>query len=217
MLFHNKKGLELPITAIIVLIIAITFLGLMIYFIKTSLTRGITGVETQFNLLSQQEKEFVEQLGKVVTFTLGTDWKVKKGTAKEFKVYLKNNFQNSAGTAVCHALRVKCLQAMGKDNTCPDQQGATPVIIGGYTELMSADTAAVSSAKWFPIIVSKKVDIPNSEYVSFPGTIQITTGAADTYTMEAELLVSTQKKDCVNTGDTDFESAGTERFTIEVS
>ena len=31
----NKKGLELPITAIIVLIIAISFLGFALYLIKT--------------------------------------------------------------------------------------------------------------------------------------------------------------------------------------
>jgi len=156
---------------------------------------------------------FVEQLGKVVTFTLGTDWKVKKGTAQDFKVYIKNNFANtdSSRKAVCHALRIKCLQAMSTGNECKTGVTGT-VLVGGYTSVGSTPLGDI----WFTKLVSKKVDVPNNEYVSYPGAIQITTANADTYSMEAELLVSSRHDDCEHTGDTEFESAGTERFTIEV-
>lgn len=210
----NKKGLELPITAIIVLIIAITFLGLAIYFIRTMWERGTSGVESQFALLEEQERRSIEQLGKIISFTFGPKLNVKKGERKDFRVYLKSNVGNTDGDTVCHVFRIKCLQAMSEGNVC--EQGkpeGTPVIVGGFDETLPGEDVLPSEKKWFPRMVTKKLDIPNHAYVRSEATVQ-TNVNPDIYSMEAELLVEKNAKSCRDASE--FVTAGTELFTIDL-
>lgn len=207
----NKKGMELPITAIIVLIISITFLGLVLYFIKTSFGGAIEQVGDQLSLLDEQTKTAMERTGEIVSFNFGETLELKKGTRKDIKVGIKNSYSNSDPNKknVCHRFVVKCIQAFDPTNMCP-----VPAIVGGMDDL--GETAQGTNA-WF-IRLLGETDLPNNEFVALPATVQIATAKPDTYIMEAELFVSDmggEKSDCSNKGT--FLSTATKRFTIEMS
>ena len=152
--------------------------------------------------MDEQTKAAMEQTGKTIAFNFGNTLKVKKGTKKDFKIGLRNNFANPNGNTVCYQLSLKCLQAMDESNTIC----AGAPIVGG--------SGVTSANKWFTRMITK-TEMPNNEFGAYESTIQVTSAQPDTYIMEAELQYPEDLGNCQSGAQ--LKSAGTERFNIEVS
>jgi hypothetical protein len=118
----NKKGaLELSITAIVVLIIAITVLGLGIGFIKNLFSEGTETISAQFDSVKEQLREEFIQRGDVVGFDKGKNIEVDLGSREEFFLGIRNTDSGNR----CFKADVICLQSfsgegcgsVGKDSS----------------------------------------------------------------------------------------------------
>lgn len=87
----DKKGaLELSITAIVVLIIAITLLGLAIFFIK-NLFKGGTEIFTgELAKIKEQLRTNLEESGELFVFSVGSELEIKKGEPQKFYMGVRN-------------------------------------------------------------------------------------------------------------------------------
>src|SRR3990167_603416 len=115
MLLKNKKGLELPITAIIVLIISITFLGLAVYFIKTMFGGGTELIGGELAKIKGELRKSMEQSGEAFTFSSGSEFEIKRG--EPFKFYI--GVKNTANDEKCYRILMSCLKPFSPDSTCP--------------------------------------------------------------------------------------------------
>ncbi|RMD58293.1 hypothetical protein D6825_01335 [Candidatus Woesearchaeota archaeon] len=165
----NKRGaLELSITAIVVLIIAITVLGLGIAFIKNLFGGATSQIEEQLGQVQQRlEEEFLAQ-NKVIGFSKGKNIEVKLGSKEEFVIGIRNTESASR----CFLADVVCQAAFSPDNSCPGEGEGSSVVYG--------------DVKWFSKFPPKTPLQPNEIYVS-PVTLHVTSGERDTYRLELRL------------------------------
>src|SRR3989344_3134505 len=90
--FNNRGALELSITAIVVLIIAITVLSLGVGFIKKQFGAGTELVEGQFSEIKQKLKEQMKESGELLVFSVPEE--VTKGTPQNIQVGVLNTAAN---------------------------------------------------------------------------------------------------------------------------
>src|SRR3989338_11516122 len=96
---NKKAALELSITAIVVLIIAITVLGLGIGFIKKQFGAGTSLVEKELSNIKDQLKEQVRTGGELLVFSV--PGQVSIGKPQGTFVGVRNTAQNPEGYKVC--------------------------------------------------------------------------------------------------------------------
>jgi len=170
-MLRNKKGaLELSITAIVVLIIAITVLGLSIFFIKNLFGRSTELIGGQLSQVEEQLQDQFRESGSTIGFNTGTNIKAGRGKPQDFYLGIKN--PESYG--LCYATEVTCEKAFSSD-MCD-----TPVTVGGST-VTSSD-----NKKWFTRMIDKTEVDGNDVYTS-PVTLHVTTAPKDTYKMRLHL------------------------------
>lgn len=177
----NKKGLELPITAIIVLIISITFLGLAVYFIKTMFGEGTDLIGGQLAKIKDELRSSMEESGESFTMSSGTELEVKRG--ERFNFYI--GIRNTAGSPKCYKLSIKCLQPFG-GGSCT--QSTTKEVNVGGEDLISKVTG---DNNWFPKLLSQFTVNGNDVAVN-PVTLQVSKAQPDTYLMEAQAFASNE-------------------------
>lgn len=194
MWFKNKKGLELPITAIIVLIISITFLGLAVYFIKTMFGGGTEIIGGQLAKIKDELRKDMEQSGESFTFSSGSELEIKRGEPFQFYVGVKN----TASEEKCYRILMSCLKPFTPDATCPAEN------VGGKT----SDGTTVKDTVWFPKLLSE-FTVPANDVSINPATLQISGAQPDTYQMEAKVYAG--DKDCSNFAQ---EPVSTKRYHI---
>lgn len=190
-LCRNKKGaLELSITAIVVLIIAITVLGLAIFFIKNLFKGGTEIFVGELAKIKETLKKNMEETGELVVFSKGTELEAKRGESVKFHVGIRNT-----GTQeLCHLLSVVCKQPFTPGEGCiPGQPGTTEVVVGG----LDPDTELPPDYNWFPRLLSR-FDIRAGDIEISPVTMQIATARPDTYLMELQVFQA--ESDCSNPG-----------------
>jgi hypothetical protein len=180
----NKKGaLELSITAIVVLIIAITVLGLAIFFIK-NLFKGGTEIFTgEMAKIKDQLRKNIEESGDPVVFSKGTELEAKRGEKVDFYIGVRNSDQ--AFASKCYKISMRCKTPLTADSTCTSD--GNDIIVGGDE---------VGQANWFPRLL-KQFEVKRNDIEVLPVTMQVI-GAPDTYQMVAEVYQTTG--DC----DSDF-------------
>lgn len=200
----NKKGaLELSITAIVVLIIAITVLGLAIFFIK-NLFGGATEIFTgEFSKIKETLKTNLEESGEALAFSIGSELELRKGERKDFYIAVLN----SASDHACYQVAVFCLRPFSSTNeVCNADEG----LVGGKFEGQEATTN-----KWFPKLLDT-FDIPGGETAVNPITLQIANAPADTYLMEIKVFRAASEQSegdpCDSPGE--FREATSKRFHI---
>jgi hypothetical protein len=213
-MFGKKGALELSITSIVVLIIAITLLGFAIFFIK-SLFGGATEIfQQQFAQMKDQLRQSMQETGEALVFNVGTDIEVKRGKRFPFFIGVKNDVRNPDGTSVCYKVGIKC-----KSSFTPADEGGgcvdsnLNVFVGGLD-----DQGNKPSESWF-VRLLPLWDIPNNDIDVQPAEIQITRAKPDTYIMELYAWRATGYKDCAESGK-DFEATpfvSPKRFRITVS
>ncbi|MBI4141828.1 hypothetical protein HY484_02815 [Candidatus Woesearchaeota archaeon] len=180
MLFKNKKGLELPITAIIVLIIAITFLGLAVYFIKTLFTGGTEILSGEMAKIKGELRKNMEESGESFIFSVGDELEVSRGEPLKFYIGVRNTILSEK----CYRIAMKCLKPftpVGQGGRCGSSE--TDLLVGGIEQ---DGTPVQQNDNWFTKLLSE-FTVPGNEVAVNPVTLQITSAQLDTYLMEANV------------------------------
>ncbi len=214
-LFSHKKGLELPITAIVVLIISITFLGLVLFFIKSIFGGGTTLLQQELAKIQSQLIDNMKASGKLFAMSEGAQMELKTGESKQFHIAVRN----TAPKDVCYRAAVRCLKAFTPDNHCsPSGNSGTEGILVGGVEPDGA-TRPTKGDNWVPKLLSE-MEISGSEVYVSPVTLQVAGGVkADTYLMEFDIYKELNDNDCKTASNwpTAEEPYQRERFHIIVS
>ncbi|MEK6822572.1 MAG: hypothetical protein AABY13_01985 [Nanoarchaeota archaeon] len=189
MRWSKKAALELSINAIVVLILAITILGLGIAFIRGQFgalqeqfssvsgevkTELINKIKTSGDLLAFSRAELDLQIGKKDTLFFG----------------IKNNKDEIA----CTATTIRCIKALkpGTPGEC-----ATDVKNGA---IVGGSGCTGDCAGWFDILTP--IDIEKGETGVYPMTVQISDAKPDTYLMEIKVYIG----DADTAGESDCEN-----------
>lgn len=170
-LLDKKGALELSITAIVVLIIAITVLGFAIFFIKSLFGGGQEIFTKQFAQVKQQLTEEFAERGITVGFDVGNNLEVKRGDKLEFIL----GVSNTENDPLCYATQIKCEQAFAEGNDC-EEKGDGVIVAGRNSEL-----------SWFPVF-PKPIMIQPNDIETIPVVMQLTKAKKDTYRMNLMLF-----------------------------
>ena len=202
----NKKGaLELSITAIVVLIIAITVLGLAIFFIKNLFGESTELLTGQLAKIKEQLRKNLEETGELVVMSKGTELEVKRGEKLKFHIGVRN----SGGADQCYRVAMVCKRPftptdLGGECTMDYE---TDVIVGG----IDGTGQRSPGENWFPSML-EEIPIGKNAVEISPAELQIATASPDTYLMEMQVYQGTE--DC------DFEAIDpwqSKRFHIKIS
>ena len=211
-IFSNKKGLELPITAIVVLIIAILFLSLAGIFIKTLFTGGTELLTSELAKMKEQLRKNIEESGELFVMSEGAEMEIKKGSPKKFYFGVRN----TASSPVCYRIAVRCIKPFTSGNQCSAGTGEENVLVGGKD---NAASVPAQDDKWFKLLDEVSV-LANEVYVS-PITLQVSGNVKpDTYLMEVSVYKGTDEgRPCKETGWTSeaTDTYQSKRFHIIVS
>jgi hypothetical protein len=126
----RKKGaLQLSINAIVVLILAITILGLGLGFIRTqfsSLTKQVGEISEE---IEGQIIEKIKESGDLLVFNRNKI-SAKVGKTEEFYMGIKNTDTDPA----CFQTAIKCVRALKSDNYCDKDFEGNNVLVGGKAQ-----------------------------------------------------------------------------------
>lgn len=183
----NKKGaLELSITAIVVLIIAITLLGLAIFFIKNMFKSGTELFSSELAKIKDQLRQNIEESGQLVVMDKGSELEVKRGEPFAFHIGARNN----APKTRCFRIAMECVKAFKEGGGCISGTTLSNVLVGGKNgDGMTPD----SDKRWFPSLLNE-FEVPGGDIAVSPATLQVANADPDTYLMK--LLVYQGATDC---------------------
>ena len=191
MKFNKKAALELSITAIVVLIIAITVLGLGIGFIRKQFGAGTKLVEGELSNIKEQMKEQVRSGGDLLVFSLPEQ--VSIGKPEGVVIGVRNTEANpdrSIGK-ICFRVEVKCIKPFTPDKTCVDRNN---IAIGGYD--MEDGDFVRGTQNWFKSILGE-FDLKDYDGDVFDAILQVKRPASpDTYQMEINVYKEENNYDC---------------------
>jgi hypothetical protein len=208
---NKKAALELSINAIVVLILAITILGLGIGFIRNQfggLTKQFTAVNAE---IQDQLINKIKESGDLLVFDRA---ELQAGVGKKdvFYIGVKNTASNADQTknSVCYHVGIRCIRALKSDNHCITDTGQDLVPVGGIVEGVAADT----NYAWFQMF--DQVDIKNNDIGVYPITVQIAKAKPDTYAMEILVEKDDSNADC-STGGGVFKPYQSKQFFVVLS
>ena len=203
---NKKAALELSINAIVVLILAITILGLGIGFIRGQ----FGGLSEQFTQVRSEIKdqllEKIQESGELLVFNRA-ELQASIGKTEVFYIGIKNNQPNADGEgSVCYRSSVRCIKPLRAGNFCSATAQANNVIVGGYN-----DGTVTQGDEWFRMF--DEIDINDNDVGVFPITVQIARGSPDTYAMEMVITKDSANKDCDSTSGI-FEEYQSKQFFV---
>ncbi len=187
----NKRGaLELSITAIVVLIIAITVLSLGVGFIKKQFSTGTELVEGSFSEIKQKLKEQMKDSGELLVFSFPDE--ANKGTPENIQVGVLNTLanpdfdpvNNPKKDSVCFRVEVKCIKPFAPGADCIDGKPG-PVVVGGYDSETLESVPA--DQNWFKRLLGE-FDLKNYEGDAFEGVMLVKGIRSDSYSMEINVF-----------------------------
>lgn len=193
----NKHGaLELSITAIVVLIIAITVLSLGVGFIKKQFGTGTELVESSFSEIKQNMKNQMKESGELLIFSFPDE--VTIGTPENIRVGVLSTLANpdyetdSKKDSVCFRVEVKCIKPFTPDAECIDGK-PNPVVVGGYdSETLEP---VPSDQNWFKRLLGE-FDLKNYEGDAFEGVLLMKGIRSDSYSMEINVYSAPNSAKC---------------------
>jgi len=172
-----KKGaLELSITAIVILIIAITVLGFAIFFIKSLFQSGQEILAGEIAKVKDKLRDDFASGGQSVGINIGTDIHLQSGKFQDMFIGIKNNEPR----AVCYGLKIQCLKSTSEENYCESEIASEDGTVGG----IDADDP---SNVWFKNLFSS-IAIEGNDISVLPTRMQIPTRAGKN-TFQTRLLV----------------------------
>ncbi len=190
MRFNKKAALELSITAIVVLIIAITVLGLGIGFIKKQFGAGTQLVEKELSNIKEQLKEQVRTGGELLVFSVPEQ--VAIGKPQSVMIGVRNTAANEEGDRVCFRVEIKCIKPFTPGSECvSDMPG--PVAVGGYD--VELGDFVPSRHNWFKSILGQ-FDLKNFEGDVYDAVMLVRSIKPDSYQMEINVYKAIDDKAC---------------------
>lgn len=194
---NKKAALELSITAIVVLIIAITVLGLGIGFIKKQFGAGTELVQEQLTSIKANLRQEIKTGGELLVFSVPEE--VNIGKPVGIIIGVKNTAANPDGDRVCYRVEVKCRQPFTPDGQCSED--GNDVAVGGYDFDNQGYVASdFSRRNWFRSILSQ-FELKNYEGEVYDAVMQVRGIKPDQYEMEVNVYKNINDKAC---DDADF-------------
>jgi hypothetical protein len=207
MRWNKKAALELSITAIVVLIIAITVLGLAIFFIK-NLFKGGTDIFTgELAKIKEQLKKNLEETGELVVMDRGTELEVKRGERLDFHIGARNT---DTSKPRCFRIAMICKNPFTTGEYCVN--GKNDVLVGGES---NTGDSAQGGENWFPRLLAQ-FEVPAGDIAVSPVTLQIANARPDTYLMEMQVIQGNDDCQSVDWGSPET-TMQTKRFNIALS
>lgn len=205
----KKKGaLELSITAIVVLVIAIVVLGLAIGFIRKQFTKGTELVAGEMAGIKQQMKEQIRTGGELLVFTVPEEVSIGKPAPMVVGVRNTAANPNREKGRVCFRLEVKCLKPFTVGGSCT-RDVATNVVVGGY----DIEANAPARYNWFKTLLSE-FDLRSYEGDVWDAVMLVRGIAPDSYAMEFNVYKEVYDNACEDA--TDFALYASKTFTLNV-
>ena len=188
---NKKAALELSITAIVVLIIAITVLGLGIGFIKKQFGAGTKLVEKELSNIKEQLKEQVRTGGELLVFSVPEQ--VSIGKPESVIIGVRNTAANPEGDEVCFRVEVKCKKPFTPGSQCV-QDVTGQVAVGGYDSTNNWEPVTGRN-NWFKSILGE-FDLKNYEGDVYDAELLVKGLKPDSYQMEITIYKEPEDKAC---------------------
>lgn len=193
MRINKKAALELSITAIVVLIIAITVLGLGIGFIKKQFGAGTELVSSELSNIKNQLKEQVRTGGELLVFSVPEE--VNIGKPQNTFIGVRNTAQNPDPDKdrVCFRVEVKCVKPFSPGSYCDTNLAQNNIAVGGW-DYESQDFVS-GNRNWFRSILGE-FDLRNFEGDVYDAVLLVRGVKPDTYAMEINVYKDPQSRAC---------------------
>lgn len=190
---NKKAALELSITAIVVLIIAITVLGLGIGFIKKQFTAGTEIVGQEISRIKEQLREQVKTGGELLVFSVPEE--VNVGQPENSFVGVRNTAANPEGDRVCFRIEVKCIKPFTPYTYCDPNTQQNDVAVGGYE--YETGLPVTGNNNWFRTILGE-FDLRNYEGEVYDAVMLVRGVKPDNYAMEINVYKEPDNRNCAN-------------------
>jgi len=201
MRLNKKAALELSITAIVVLIIAITVLGLSIGFIKKQFGGSGKILEEQLASIKQKLRDDIRTGGDLLVFSVPDQ--VNVGKPSGIVIGVRNTAQNTDGDRICFRVEVSCIKPFTPNTPCVSDQPGPPfetVAVGGY-DAVNNDFVA-GNHNWFKSILGQ-FDLKNFEGDVYDAILLVRAVKPDSYQMEINVYKEPNDKACKDQGFSD--------------
>ena len=198
-MLRNKQGaLELSITGIVVLIIAITVLGLVIFFVKKTFGETTEIVGGQIQVIKKDLVESLRATGELLAINVA-EIEANVGEPKSFVVAIQNTGSSSPKGEVCFRLRFTCVKAFRHrtQNTCSfEANGQQPIDVGGVD---AVGVPIREESSWFrKVIGGGEVDIKDQLSLAAPVELLMKRGISDTYRVQLTVLKEVNNNNCAS-------------------
>lgn len=193
MRFNKKAALELSITAIVVLIIAITVLGLGIGFIKKLFGAGTEQISGELSKIKEQIKEQVRTGGELLVFSVPEE--VQVGKPKNTFVGVRNTADNPNADRVCFRVEVKCIKPFTPGAYCDPRNNRNNIAVGGYD--MVNNEYVAGNNNWFKSILGE-FNLRDFEGDVYDAVMLVRGVKPDSYAMEINVYKATNDFACEN-------------------
>lgn len=192
---NKKAALELSITAIVVLIIAITVLGLGIGFIKKQFGAGSELVTKEFANIKEQMKEQVRTGGELLVFSVPDQVSIGKPQSVFIGVRNTAKNTNSDRDKVCFRVEVRCIKPFTPNAYCDPNGQKNNIVVGGYD--WETGDPVKGNTNWFKSLLGE-FDLKNFEGDVYDAVLLVRGISADSYSMEINIYKDPTDDWCEN-------------------
>jgi len=193
---NKRAALELSITAIVVLIIAITILGLGIGFIKKQFGAGTELVGGELTRIKQQLKDQVRTGGELLVFNIPEELSIGKPQNTFIGVRNTAANQNPDKDRVCFRVEVKCIKPFTPNSYCDPSNQLNNVAVGGYDyENQDYVVTIAPQRNWFRSILGE-FDLKNYEGDVYDAVMLVRGIKPDSYAMEINVYKDPESNSC---------------------
>ncbi|MBI2565196.1 hypothetical protein HYV79_04395 [Candidatus Woesearchaeota archaeon] len=212
---NKKAAIELSITGVVVLIIAITILGLILGFVY----KYFTGI--QIPDIAQQQRERVldeiEKSGELLNFRGQEGGEVRSikgisvGSPKWFALGIKNTATNEDDPTapVCYRLAIYCVRSYDPNGRCTEDE-ETNALVGGLSS-----EGDLPAENWYSQLLPTQSIRKGQKKVS-EATMSVEKAQTGLYEMELRVYKAENNADCDGASFTE-DSWKTRSFTVEIT
>ncbi len=210
----NKKGaIELSITTIVVLIIALAVLGVAILIINMIRDEATGVLKDQLASLRAQALDCIGQSGNIFCFKLLSK-EIEIGKKIAVGVGLKNTAASqSTSGGVCFRTQYKCIRPHDPEGFCDRENQRNDITVGG----MDYD-GSLPSTYWFSkSLTQAQTELKENEAKSLDAVLEINDAKAGGYEMIVNVYKANNDRACNDGPDFSSETYASEGFTITVN
>ncbi len=212
-LFKNRTGaLELSITGIVVLIIAITLLTFGVMFIRKLFGSAFEQFQSQFEQLGREINDGLRNSGKLLDYRIGSK-SLKRGEEIPFAIGIRNSATSGDredSNEVCFRLSVTCKLPFNDEGSCiAGEDGIKNVVVGG------ADLGEGKPDNWFSRFPSL-INIKSNDIGVVETLFLVRTAPTDRYEMALRVDKAEDDMPCSKTNE-EFKPYESVSFTIDVA